>query len=371
MLRRTLLYALPLACLFIGTTLVYDPASIFRLGYETRVVNIVLNGKNADKINNFDDRRFQQLHIEKTADTPKIVGLGSSRLNQLESQHVCSTDFFNYYVVDGVLEDYMALTELMIDNGGLPEHIVLGVDPWLMNDNHGKTKWARLSVPYYQFAQRLAQSNATDIELNELITADHLKATLTSQEDKLQFFSIAYFREAWRYAVQNRLIPAPNPAATDDHQTNHYVKRKDGSLGYPDWLTNLDPTELAIKVDYELYQVRTFTGFSQLDHFTELDPQLTKIFEQYIAYLQTEGVALTFYISPYHPTAYEFFETTDHAPMAEWDAYIRDFAAQNNIPVYGTLDPLAAGLTTQDFVDHNHTFGYITKLVGNGCLTSQ
>ena len=101
---------------------------------------------------------------------------------------------------------------------------------------------------------------------------------------------------------------------------------------------------------------------TRLSDFDELSAGQIELFDAFIQYGRQNGVNCVFVLVPYHPLAYYVMSQT-HAEQQCYSGFfsvepwLREYAAQNHIPLYGSYDAESLGLVGDDFYDGIHCKG--------------
>ena len=125
-------FFLPVLILFLSVNYWVDPANRFSGGkYERGLAELVLAGKHAANVTDYDERVFEKFYIAGTTHKKDLIVLGSSRTLPIGAASGLFRDknYFNNSVSGASLEDLMAIYSLWRQKGLLPSAIVLGLDP--------------------------------------------------------------------------------------------------------------------------------------------------------------------------------------------------------------------------------------------------
>ena len=76
--------------------------------------------------------------------------------------------------------------------------------------------------------------------------------------------------------------------------------------------------------------------------------------ERFIRYVDGEGVLVTLVLVPFAPEVYDAARRLPGPAIVEVERELRAMAARANVPIVGSYDPRAVGLTTSDFFDESH-----------------
>jgi hypothetical protein len=303
----------------------------------------MLQGKIVAGLINFDERKLQEIIIKENNKKMDFITLGSSRSLMLRKRYFLhnNVNYFNHSLSGDSLEDLIGIVGIYKQTKGyIPKHILITIDPWLFNANNGQNRWR--SIENYYFFMRT--------ELGEL---NHAKPEPYWQkwERKKQLINAAYTFENIR-DLANHKQPF---YLTTNVNIDDYLREPDGSINYPFNIRHINPKQAqqaaiaAIKNNHAY----SLNQFNQLANTAE--------FENFIRYLIKNKINISFYLPVYQPDAYALLITDPrYQIIREVENYIRLFAAQNDIKIYGSYDPNQYHLTYKEFFDdvHGHEIVY-------------
>ena len=87
-----------------------------------------------------------------------------------------------------------------------------------------------------------------------------------------------------------------------------------------------------------------------------MDPYWTDLFSRFIEHVQEEGVNVVFLFTPYHPfiALHVYNNPQGLTGFFEVEPWVRAFAAQHDIPVYGSYHAGRVGVQESMFFDGLH-----------------
>jgi hypothetical protein len=316
---------------------IVDSAMIFNSSYELRkVADALINGKMIAGLKNCDERQLQKAIIENSEGKINIIFVGSSRGMQIRGRFLSVGDgsqkFFNHGMSGSSLEDYLAIIGLYESKSSLPLKIIIGVDPWIFNKNNGQSRWTAIGK-YYENSLRNIYGTKVEVDLSDnlkylqLINLDYTKAnldTITAQNKKVKFY------------------------ITDTSEVDDSIREPDGSTHYPfnvrfqkDITTQSNAKEYANAPVYSL------------ENFTELSN--TKLFEDFINYLQKKNIEVMFLLCPYHPITYNLLvKDPKYKIIMDAEIYLRNIASARRMKISGSYDPESDHFSSMDFTDGMH-----------------
>lgn len=254
-----------------------------------------------------------------------IVVIGSSRVFCLHQEPFVPRTFKNLGVTCATLEELRAIVELLRREEKLPDHLIVGVDPWTFNPRHlerGPDRCLRTA--------------------GRISPCDDRRET---QRQVQTLISPAYFQMSLQFWWHDH----PVTAAPPDLAAEIYLRRGDGSFGIP----QLAGTPGKTSVERTFFRVQQairdqiWTEFAYHDG----DEPMRQAFVEMIGRVPSVSILLV----PLHP---DFFQVVKSEPACqralEQESRLRSFAAEHDISVIGSFDPAQCGLTERDFVDATH-----------------
>ena len=335
-----ILLLFPIPVVMFVVSFLGDPANLFNNGsYETKVASILLAGKNAAGISNYDERLVQKEYADKTSKAKDVMVFGSSRAMQINSAMFTGKTFYNCSVSGATLEDMTAIYWRYHVKSHQPSLIIFSLEPFILNQNNGQIRWMSLSDDAFEMSKVLNTENC--LPTPALVT-------ITKSKKLLEAFSPSYFRQSLALLLSNKkevLYP------TDDNQGDLAIKVRDGSHSYDKKFR----TKTRDAIEAEAVAFAKMNPVYSLGDFNVLAPEKVKMFEAFIKLLQRDNVEIEFFLPPYHPTAYDMIIASGKYKMVpEAESYFLKVARANKIRVYGSYDPKNVGLGPDDFFDGPH-----------------
>lgn len=320
-----------------ATNYVVDPAHLFSGSeYERKMANLLLSGKNVADVTNYDGRNMWKIYISGLGQPKEVIVLGSSRSMKLRSSLFPGKTFINNSVPHASLEDYLAIYQLYHQRNYAPSIVVLGLDPWVLNNNSGRTEWISLKEEYMAMAKSLGLSVAPS-DLPEDTGESKLKELL----------SVAYFKES---LAELFLRGEEYSQATDSSLTTAGIL-SDGSTIHDSKVRSRSVEEVeAMAIAF----ARRKPVYA-LGGFVELDKRLLDTLAAFVDYLQRNAVEVIFYLPPYHPSTYRMLsESSEYSIILRAEEGLRDMARSHGIQVAGGYNPEDSYSTREDFIDGLH-----------------
>lgn len=294
-------------------------SSLFQTAPYQLAAKRLLSGHNYEGDINYDERAFQLHMARRLPSDITVLVAGSSRTMQLEAD-CFEGKSYNASVSGAMISDLAAIIE-EFQKGRTLKHVIIAADPWMLNSHEQAEAW-----------------NATNITRISA-APDWLRAQfrlgLTPHPQDFMAAARAIV-EPYREA----LAPSTFQAAWKAHANTHgsFVKMPDGSLTYPDAITNRSEQQAAS----EALTAATDHLASIYVGFDDIDPFLSHAFETITADLRARGVRVTLVLAPFHPL---YYNRVEHL-LRKAEAYFRKQGYQ----VIGSY----AGGVQQDFFDGVH-----------------
>lgn len=334
-IRKTAVFGLIILFSLAGVNYFGDAAKIFSNTYEKKMVSIALEHTYVTNFSNYDERIFQEYLIKNAPVTdPQTVVLGSSRTALINSDFLDREPILNSSVNGASIEDLVSIYQIYKEEDKLPEHFIIGVDPWTFNANNNQERWKSLSPYYHRFHGR------DDSAYRE------------QREDKLlrykELFSFSYFQSSIR-TLMKRIVKVHDPVPSAQKYNEGDTKADDGSRILRESFREADKEEVTAKV-----QAYVADDIYSIENFHEIDEQAWNDFEMLMQELRDLGISSEIYLFPYHPKAYEVIQSYEMVKQTE--KRVKDFSQAYDIPIYGSFDPSRVGinLAEEDFYDAMH-----------------
>lgn len=315
-----------------------------------RIVDLMLQGYDVTNFESMDERQVVQLYAQDVPETPRVIGIGSSRVLQFNRELVGVDSFFNMGVTGADVRDNMTSYYKMVTYDKAPEVLIWSVDPWVFYGNEA------------------AYDYRADAELyNEFLTKVLGVPTDYEEPDKVELWKAlvepAYFQGNVDYYVKNRGQDVVtdddgntiefNPVTGDPYNQTTTIKRSDGSVLYDTAFRNQTQEQILALAAAES---TTFNSV-HMEGFDAMSQTQIQAFEAFIDYAHSQGTTVILVLSPWHPFLYNYLlnETDLHTGFFQVEPWLRQYCAENKIPLYGSYDPeCIEGLEEMDFFDGLH-----------------
>jgi len=309
-------------------------------GYADGIAEELAKGNIVTNVSGCDDRLLQRQFISKMKKCPNTIVLGSSRVRFINGNMVQDSSLINSGVSSASLEDLVAIYSLYEKKGCKIKNIVIGVDPWILNDNNDLNGWRTLQSEYYLRCNNLFNEPKPTYPYLKPTPLRNLKAIL----------SYKYFTSSIQYLKKN----IEKGYSVSNKKLNEGLTiLPDGTFIYSQKIRNSTQEFIDMKAKR---MAETDEGNS-LSNYSKLSERYTAIFTKFIEHIQSKNIKITFYFPPFHPIVYHTIETKDKYKIAlKAESYFKNFAATHHITTIGDYDPKAIKLTSKDFADGVHLF---------------
>ena len=338
---RKLTYFLPIPVLIMGVNYLEDPANLFQEGkYEQGIARYLAQGYNVTNVYNCDERLLQKYFIQDMAKCPSEIVLGSSRVMQIKAEDSSdSHGFINNGVSGASLEDDMAIFHMYEKKGCTIKKLIIGLDPYLLNDNHGQFRWKSLKPEYNEFKKELG------LKSDESVPGFSGEMML-KMEKYGQLLSMTYFRTSFQYLIHG-ISKAYQPVSSIDN--DKFTRLEDGTISYDKGLRNIAPEKVknnALRSEELNYSLLNFTNLSE---------GYKALFSTFIGYLQQKNIDVVFFLAPYHPDLYDYYLKQNYYHIIfDAENFYKKFAKEHKIKVVGSYDPGKYHLDNACFYDAMH-----------------
>lgn len=345
-----LLLMSPIVLVIVMVNYKVDPANIYHEDYESKAANLLLSGQNIVGMTNYDERTLQEQIIMGSEECPNTVIIGSSRVMTLSDDVVEGMGSYQNHGVSGAgIMDYMGILGMYLERGWMPKRVIIGVDPWILNENNGDTRYQSI-IQYSDKLKKVIETSET-----ELLNKNWFDATVFGKKLQVitEIMSLSYFQSSLDYMIRNPEIIKSKTFefyGTLEKDVEGNIRYTDGSIEYDHTFRDRSVQEAdsnaRMYVSGEIYQI---------ENYKELSGESCLLLEKLIGYLQTEEIEVIFYLPPYHPFVYEYIkENKNYEMVLEAEKYFRRLAKEKGIDIYGSYNPELIDCTEENFFDGMH-----------------
>ncbi len=283
---------------------------------------------------NINWRALRREEIKRMTTTPDVVVFGGSRWQEAYAELLPSKLMYNAHGHSDYAEDFFAVTQLLEENGRLPDTMVLSLRYIIFEPVEVRvpTDWREWVPEYRRMAYQL------DIEPHP-----YLETLPTSNWAAL--FSVPALIDRITLVNAQTETPGPTPDLTTDTLD---VIGADGSLRWSRRNIARFTPEFAQKDALSKLK-------SNLNVTPAIDPQLVAATEKLIEHLRSKGVKVVFAQTPFHPAFYDGIEARPFGQrLHELEALTKTWEQRYGILSVGSFNPHAVGCTTDQFIDWHH-----------------
>ena len=315
----------------VGLNVGIDVDHAFRRNREQRVADWLHKNHHVANVHRTNERLINKLLIEK-GKTYNTIVLGSSRGLQINRSMFNHTDVYNFSHKGASLQDFYGYTHLLQEQQGLPQQVVLVIDPWMFK-SQGKYFLGPLSESYWIFSHQLSVKakplgfqSAPTTSFSQLLSLDYLSDNLIS--------------------LLNQDFPWMYPTSATD--LSDPVKHTDGSLSYPAAVRQASIKEIFAKAERMAYG----PSIAILKNFKELDKGQKDHFNSLMQYYQSRNIEVMLYLPPFNPIVWGTIQNDpSYKAVLQTEAYLRKFTMEQGILLLGSYDPHQMYLNPEDFYD--------------------
>lgn len=295
-----------------GFNLAVDPLMLFNHGPMHAALDVMSTGETASCYSDYDERQFKKLFLQSNRAGRGVLVLGSSRAMTVAQGQLGAVPLLNLAVSGATLEDLVAL-EYLAQRSVQYDRVLLGLDPWILNPEHGDIRWKTLAPEYNLGLKALG--------LEPVPVRKKIWRTKVTE-----IFSPAYFLDSL-----NKLR---------EEQAAIIKIRPDGSILY---VEDPEPSEQSTKPIYKL------------NPFPELEKRYQLTLEVWLRDLKTRKIEVVVWFAPFKPAAYRrLSEEPEYQNFRNAELALRSLCKELGVRTVGAYDPSSGGLTNQDFRDDIH-----------------
>ena len=349
---KVVIFSLVVLLIVFGINLWIDPGNLFHTKVIDEMAELLNEGRIIETPGNIDEGLFLEKMVSMMDEAPDTVIVGSSHVMYHDWDRLYD-DYYDAALSGAYMGDYFAAMGIFDNFDKMPKRVVFGVDPWAFESDI--TSGRHSSVRDYA-----GYMWDTVLEKENDYNVGSQKTTFKKVKGLFEFTyfqnSLLYLKSMGiKYYLSGRNEEVRTALDASEGERQKIVpsgKRIMNTGSYEPKDKVYNDAQFAIENDamYELAD-----GFSE--------PQYNNIsqFEALVMYLQAENIEVVFFLHPWYPDVYDYFETAEnyHAVL-EIEDYLRNYATERNITVIGSYDPDICGVTAEDFADWLHVSGDVT-----------
>ena len=332
---RRLVCVVPLAAFVLCVNTLGDPAKVISRGaYERGVADILLSGRHAAGVSEYNDRLMQRLYAEGLHAAPDVLVLGSSRVMPLRALDFAPRTFYNASVSSATLNDVLALRELFASRGGKTSLLIVGIDPWMLQANERMTAFHTLGP---EFERACRKASVPDCDSVPFLTGPRRLLGALMSPSYFQASAATLWR---RFSQAAGPVESLRATQDDDAEPQLAIRRADGSLRYPE---SFGADESQVRAGAEAFG-REFgrRGMLFLPPKARPQPRFLHLLETLVRTSIASGTQVHLVLAPYHPDAWPALSASDSL-VVQAERAVRGLGAALQVPVIGSYDPGLAG----------------------------
>ncbi len=291
--------------------------------------------------NTWNDRSLKKALAEYPINYDCAI-IGSSHIGQISTFRdnksltgFCSS-MKNLQVNGGTLEDYLAISNIIIKNNNfLPKTVIFGIDPWSLNFGKDK-RWTLYAQDYYEMKSKLLKKSPSP------------ELSISSKDLLINLINLQYLKRSISsiFETQSTLV-TPIPATKFNYNMGlkFPVILPDGSYIYS--------AEYIEKHKNDLSTLSGKHGYKIIKNSYYQDYAI-EIFEKLILQLQKSQINVIFILTPYRHQVWSNTKQPIVKTLNIIESKVHEIAKLNGIQVIGSYDPNILGCLENEFFDNQH-----------------
>ncbi len=311
-----------------------DAGSLFyrKSSYKSISKNL-LNNKYVTYHTNINERLLHKEIILNEITIPETIVLGSSRVMQLNTNYFGNGIMFNHGLSGCTIEDIAALLKIYLFKfHKIPKNIILGLDPWILNNNNEQIRYKDIEEYYNSFySYKTAPLNSYNFK--------------KGIQEYAQLLNPTFFSNSFKNLFNNNLIKI-----SDTFVSNENIILPDGSIEYKNSYNN--PTKKQLnKLVYNTLKNPLYS----IENFTEINNVKKNELLQLLFFLKNNNCNVKIILSPYHPRVYQYIQNTKkYKNVLISQQIFYTFSNKFNFDIYGSFNPFEIKVYESDFLDAMH-----------------
>ncbi len=339
---RLFLFLIPVLVLFTGVNYLADPGNIFH-DFSGELGNAMMEGKTVQVLsNNLDERKVAQYMIENMQGEVDTMVWGASVAMCVDSEMVGTNSYYNMAVSAGDYYDLLAFFGLLDINGKYPKRIILNIDTRLFDKAiyHGDGRHDRL-MDYSEYMLRILEGKEPE-EIPEVAESGNGWTKLS------QLFSVTYFQWSVEY------IKSEGPEVLFSKRWIPVEKDSAVARYLPDYSMVYSDAMEAVTLESVKHYCDTYWMENSVSEYASLTEENKEIFERLILHLQSKGIEVELFMTPYAPYLWDRVHENQYPMIYELEEYSQYLAEEYGLKVQGSFNPYKIEMTNEDFYDARH-----------------
>ena len=334
----------------VGVNYCIDPANLFHTSIIGDMVDALSKGNIIESPGDVDEGRLLEKLVLSLDAAPDLLILGSSRVMYLPWEQINENPFIGG-MSGSYLGDYYEVIGIFESSGKLPDHIVIGIDPWAFYTDALSGRHVSVAE-YARYEKEMVDVGHSDKEPN---------ISSNNRRKIRELFSVSYFQSSIKnmysrvrsegldalFPSESRIVTTASDDAVGEHAkilpNGRMVMAKEGFIS----VEENDASVRQMISKESVYQLGS--GFSELNYDNLQE------FENLINYLQKKGIQVEFYLPSWYPLLYDYFcESSNYSGIMKLEDFLRKLASEKSIIVHGSYNPYICGIEKEDYADWLH-----------------
>ena len=356
-LKLCLLLPIPLFMMYFNYKV--DVSGLFQGELAPReVAEMLLAGQTVSNYDKMEERKVLEIYVQNLPEdqVPDTIALGSSRVMQLNTDIVGSS-FFNAGMSGAGFMDIANTWYLFERAGKLPKNVILAVDPWLFNGVSAADLNRKADTTLFSEFLEKALGIPSDYEAPDKVAL--WKALIDPSYFQGNVRYLHKLKQSGQFTTEDGQAIPFHPVTGDLDALDYAVKFPDGSIQYPAEFRSWSQDRVMSEVLAQAGTLSAMHGFSQME------PCWMDLFDQLIQHIQAQGVNVVFLLTPYHPFICLHVHNNPEGleGFLQVEPWLRSYAAEHNIPLYGSYHAGRVGIPESLFFDGIHCRGEALRLM--------
>ena len=337
---KALIFICPILLMVAAVNWYVDSYAYLRITYDEIATHMIEGGENVIGLeeSGFDDRSLLLACLKQQEETKKVMVVGSSRVLNFDHTMFGTDSFYNAGLSESTIDDLIAVTGILVQDGKLPETMIIGVDSFLFNIAHNNDRWMALES-YENYMQTILDGKENEnMPIPEKNTG----------KDNSKWCSLDYFRYNVTCIPERKRFTV---SYTSDWETEKYTKHYDGSIAYQKELRDGSAEDVITLTEQAMEEHVVY----RMTDYEEIDEESMQRLSLLIDYLKSQNVEVILYLPPYSPMMYDYIEAEEAFRITlEIEEELLQMASGKQIALYGSYNPEKSGLEMTDLYDVYH-----------------
>lgn len=283
---------------------------------------------------NIETRGLRHAHIANLTRAPYVAVIGGSQWQEAHADLARGDDFYNAHVQGDYYEDILAVPEMFVRYGKLPEQVIISIREDLFTPvaDRADTLWVPALQDYRAMAKRLS-----------IAAHDAYTAELTPR--LRQSLSLPLLKAN---VIRHFNAPAaPHISTLSKHPTLD-VLLADGSI-------RRSERRDAVLTRQRARADALSAAYQRRNQPPKIDENGVIAVDKVLEFLTLQGVRVTLAHPPFNPVYWNAVQDSPYLDgVRRIEAITDDFARKYGMDVIGGFDPAKSGCMAEDYIDGEH-----------------